>query len=727
MQSKRWRRIGAVAATAGVAVSIGLAAGIPANAADVATWMYSGKFQHVLDLTSSNEYLNDHTIIRDDSGKWHIFSIYGNLNGRQLGTGPASSENEDAIFHATAPSLTGSWTRQADALTTDPAYGNGQLGGGGEAHLWAPHVIKACTMPFSAAVQPCGGAYYQAKYYMFYAAGNQAGAGTDPSKAAINLATTTNLDGSWTRSTGGPLFRDGFEARDPFVTFANGKWYIFYTATANASGGANQVKFRTSTNLVNWSAPGVAFTDPTSTANAGAIEPLTESPVVVNRNGSWYLLIGPRGGGYTGTDVYKSSNIESFNVSQYAGHINAHAPEIVTDQNGKDWVTNSGWFQAGLDIAEVQWSTSPRPWQTPSALSVGKNADGRLEVFGVGAGGATVDNRFQKADGNWSGWNEGQSGAFGPGGAAATPTVVSNADGRLEVFAVDRTTNTIAHRWQTSPNGPWSAWDGNFGTTAAGASPVGALNADGRMEIFALAPGGASISHKWQQTPGGNWSNWEVIGPTAAGAPPVIAKAGNGKLQVVAVAPGYQSIAALSQTAPNSGWGSWQTIGTHPAGAAPVMVTTSNGTIVLAVVKPYGLGIALTTYKNGAWQGWDVSFGDGDGAAGLYTGSVSLVVDGNVVRAYATGPGTGANNPHNYIRTRTIDANGVPQGGWSIVANGKNAECAPSGGVGNDGQLHLFKEDNGGSGISEAKGGGGFVSGFGGANGGFPCGQPGTP
>ena len=73
---------------------------------------------------------------------------------------PAEPLDEKHLAHATAPSLSGPWTKQPFALSADPWYS--------ETHLWAPHVIEV-DGPFD----------------MFYAGGR-----IDNGSYRINLATS---------------------------------------------------------------------------------------------------------------------------------------------------------------------------------------------------------------------------------------------------------------------------------------------------------------------------------------------------------------------------------------------------------------------------------------------------------------------------------------------------------------------------------------------------------
>lgn len=234
-------------------------------------WVGAGTLQNIYDPTATEvpaRYINDHTFIKGRDGTWHMFGITGPVpTPPQVWPDPAQ---EITFAHATAPSLTGPWQTQPAALTVDRRYPNPA---NGEEHLWAPHVIES------------GGTYY-----MFYAAGGNG--------AAINLATSPDL-WTWTRVPTGPLFR-GRAARDPQVTRVGNGWVMYY-CEFDATTHQHIVAYRTSSDLLNWSNERVAFADPSTIENSASS---TESPFVIQHNGWWYLLIGPRGG-YVGTDVYR--------------------------------------------------------------------------------------------------------------------------------------------------------------------------------------------------------------------------------------------------------------------------------------------------------------------------------------------------------------------------------------------------------------------------------------
>jgi hypothetical protein len=86
---------------------------------------------------------------------------------------------------------------------------------------------------------------------------------------------------------------------------------------------------------------------------------------------------------------------------------------------------------------------------------VGASADGRLELFLTGEDGNIWHKRQTAASGSWSAWVS--EGAAGGGFSATAPELGRNGDGRLELFAVARDGN-LWHKWQTAASNGWSGW-----------------------------------------------------------------------------------------------------------------------------------------------------------------------------------------------------------------------------------------------------------------------------
>ena len=81
--------------------------------------------------------------------------------------------------------------------------------------------------------------------------------------------------------------------------------------------------------------------------------------------------------------------------------------------------------------------------------------------------------------------------------ALGTPAVGRNADGRLEVIAVDAGAS-LGHVWQTSPGGGWSGWATYGGTTSTRQPDVG-VNVGGRLEVFTAGVNDRVLYHASQR------------------------------------------------------------------------------------------------------------------------------------------------------------------------------------------------------------------------------------
>ncbi|MFB7717641.1 glycosyl hydrolase family 32 [Nocardia sp. NPDC056100] len=280
----------------------------------------AGRFRRIFEpeRAGGHWYINDHTVIRDTAGLWHLFGI----THRE----PANPFDETVFAHATAKRLSGPWAQRIPALAVDRDRG--------ETHLWAPFVVR-----------------HDDRYFMFYDGG-----GPDRTATGMRLATSTDLF-AWTRHPE-PLFRDGYDARDPMVLRIGGEWVMYYCATASPEGGNHVVAYRTSTDLLHWGERRIAYTDPASGTEAGN----TESPFVLRDGDDWYLFIGPRPD-YTGTEIFHGDSPFHFRPADRVAHVPAHAAEVVHD-GGQYWITHAGWGQRGVWLAPLRF---PRTVDLPDS------------------------------------------------------------------------------------------------------------------------------------------------------------------------------------------------------------------------------------------------------------------------------------------------------------------------------------------------------------------------
>jgi hypothetical protein len=138
------------------------------------------------------------------------------------------------------------------------------------------------------------------------------------------------------------------------------------------------------------------------------------------------------------------------------------SPAVMSSPDGRLWLvgrTANGqvWhdFQVAPNAGWSGWGTiSPTLSYTDSPV-LGQNADGRLEVFERYSDGS-IYHGWQQAVNGGAGWLGFVPVASGTG-FLGNPAVGRNADGRLEVFA-HKTDGVLWHTYQVAPNSGWTIW-----------------------------------------------------------------------------------------------------------------------------------------------------------------------------------------------------------------------------------------------------------------------------
>ena len=213
------------------------------------------------------------------------------------------------------------------------------------------------------------------------------------------------------------------------------------------------------------------------------------------------------------------------------------------------WQTTPGGAWNG------SWAELYSPANRLRTLSVGRNGDGRLEVFGTYSD-DSIWHTWQTAPG--AAWNGGWAQLYTAADRLMMLRAATNGDGRLEVFGIS-SDERIWHTWQTAPGGPWNgSWAELYSPADRLRTLAVGVNADGRLEVFGIASN-ASIWHAWQTAPGGPWNGgWaELYGPADRLRSLAVGRNADGRLEVFGIAPD-ERIWHTWQTAPGGGWnGGW--------------------------------------------------------------------------------------------------------------------------------------------------------------------------
>jgi len=189
------------------------------------------------------------------------------------------------------------------------------------------------------------------------------------------------------------------------------------------------------------------------------------------------------------------------------------------------------------------------------SLRAARNADGRLEIFGINAAG-NIYHTWQTSPSN--GWNGTWDLLYSASDNLAMLDASNNADGRLEIFGINAAGN-IYHTWQTSPSNGWNGtWDLLYSASDNLRSLRAARNADGRLEIFGINAAG-NIYHTWQTSPSNGWNGtWELLYSASDNLAMLdVSNDADGRLEIFGInAAG--NIYHTWQTSPSNGWnGTW--------------------------------------------------------------------------------------------------------------------------------------------------------------------------
>jgi hypothetical protein len=219
-----------------------------------------------------------------------------------------------------------------------------------------------------------------------------------------------------------------------------------------------------------------------------------------------------------------------------------------------------------------------------------RNADGRLQIFVVNAGGG-LSSRWEEVDGGWHPWFDLE------GTDLQDPCdALLDASGRIEVVAATRTGLVL---WRQSvPDGAITR--GPIPGLAPASTATFAVNADGRPEVHYREADTAAVATSWQDADFA-WRSATGLGGHGGIGPTANATV-DGRI-AVAVRNAGGGISVAMQEAPDAGYGPWIDLGgfvtDHPTAAA-----TPDGRLVIAAVDADGTVRHRTRSADGSWSPW---------------------------------------------------------------------------------------------------------------------------
>ena len=271
---------------------------------------------------------NDHTFIKGNDGKWHIFGITHPL----VETDPLEDgihEGEYASFHAISSATSFKESLKPNHYSDLPKILSPKDRPGEILQNHAPYIIKKDGL-----------------FQMVY--------GHSP----IRLAVSSDLH-TWVPKgnlfseiddTKDPtiLFND---ARDPNLLYHDGTYYMVYCS-------AKSVNLRESKDFIHWSSPRTIF-------RTATFDP--ESPSLIFHNNSFYLFVCSWDGNWDQKEIvgayqYKTYVLNSEDLLDFGMDaekqittLNSHAPEIFQDEEGQWYISSVEWPYRGVSVDKLEW------------------------------------------------------------------------------------------------------------------------------------------------------------------------------------------------------------------------------------------------------------------------------------------------------------------------------------------------------------------------------------
>lgn len=214
----------------------------------------------------------------------------------------------------------------------------------------------------------------------------------------------------------------------------------------------------------------------------------------------------------------------------------------VSPDDNRVWHTSQN-VAGDSDQWSGSWEQLYKPEEDDRRLNrivAARNLDGTLEVFGLGPTDNTIWHTQQTVAGTtWPGsWSQ----LYNNDDQLISLAVGRNKDGRLELFGVGPD-NRIWHTWQKTPNGDWlGRWDELYSDTDLMNYLWVISNPDGRLELFGIRTNPFffwenRVWHTWQMSANGNWNGaWAEIEAEGGRRTMAVATNVDGRVELVGVA-----------------------------------------------------------------------------------------------------------------------------------------------------------------------------------------------
>ncbi len=242
------------------------------------------------------------------------------------------------------------------------------------------------------------------------------------------------------------------------------------------------------------------------------------------------------------------------------------------------------------------WTSLSQTGSIPGCATT-RNKDGRIEVYVVGPSGDVMRRAQTVVGGSWGAWAS-------LGGTGFTNLqVVTNLDGRIELFSIG-TNGDVWHTWQTAANGSFvGSWFDRTGKKIKSGFVV-AQNADGRLELFGVAAD-THVWHNYQTNAGSGWKGWQDLGGTNMNARLAVARDADGRIEVYAIG-SNSDIWVNFQTSPGGTYSGWFDMDGNGIKAGFVVGKNSTGRLeMFGVGSNTDLWHSFQVTAGGAWTPWE--------------------------------------------------------------------------------------------------------------------------